>query len=427
MGGDGLKESLTRSLERQRKILGASLILTPVDSIPLFYDEQDVAGFLHGLYISDKQKNEGQKKESVIQFAGRERATRDLNLIHRKLAQSLGAAAGSLRLLSGLHAHVAVFMSLAGIGDSVLRLPVSAGGHIATDGILRRLGLRVSEMAVDRRHLCVDPEATLEIVRRERPKFVFVDRSEGLRYEDFRFLGRLQGPVKIFDASQYLPQIICGHYENPLRWGFDLLIFSFHKSFPGPQKAGVASRESGDVWQSLHRGLGELVSSAHPENSYRVGLVLADEQKLRAYTTRLLGTAVSLEERLLEAGVPAFSRELQGKGDWPPTQHLWIPLGTREKAFDFYRMLERARIHTTYRLLPYSLGWGVRMGTTAAAVAGLSEGETAELAETIAGIFRRGYSLKARQRVRALTKRMSAQAMTRWPRRGGEGGSSTNV
>src|SRR2546421_6282288 len=110
MRGASLKESLTRSLERQRKILGASVILTPVDSVPLFYDEQDIAGFLHGLYISDKLKNEGQKKESIIQFAGRERATRDLSLIHRKLAHSLGAAAGSLRLLSGLHAHVAVFM-----------------------------------------------------------------------------------------------------------------------------------------------------------------------------------------------------------------------------------------------------------------------------------------------------------------------------
>jgi glycine hydroxymethyltransferase len=427
MRGASLRESLTRSLERQRKILGASVILTPVDSIPLFYDEQDITGFLHGLYISDKLKNEGQKKESIIQFSGRERATRDLSLIHRKLAQSLGAAAGSLRLLSGLHAHVAVFMSLAGIGDSVLRLPVSAGGHFATEGILRRLGLRVSEMAVDRRHLCVDPDATLEIVRRERPKFVFVDRSEGLRYEDFRFLGQLQGPVKIFDASQYLPQIICGHYENPLRWGFDLLVFSVHKSFPGPQKAGVAARESGDVWQSLLRGLGELVSSAHPESSYRVGLVLADEQKLCSYTTRLLGTAVSLEERLLEAGVPAFRRELQGQGDWPPTQHLWIPLGTQEKAFDFFRMLERARVHTTYRLLPYSLGWGVRMGTTAAAVAGLSEDGTAELAHIITDVFQRGYSLKARQRIRALAKRMSIQAMTKWPYRSGEGGLSQSL
>lgn len=42
----------------------------------------------------------------------------ELNRIHRRLAECLGAAEGSLRLLSGLHAHIAVFMSLAGIGEA---------------------------------------------------------------------------------------------------------------------------------------------------------------------------------------------------------------------------------------------------------------------------------------------------------------------
>lgn len=406
-----------RSLERQRRILEASVVLTPVDSIPLFYDEQDVAGFLHGLYISDKTRSDAQKKESIIQFPRRERATHDINLIQRKLAQNLGAAAGSLRLLSGLHAHIAIFMSLAAIGDSVLLLPVTAGGHYSTAGILHRLGLRVIDMAVDRQRLCVDAEATLEIVRRERPRFVFVDRSEGLRYEDFRFLGQLEGPVKIFDASQYLPQIMYGHYENPLTWGFDLVVFSVHKSFPGPQKAGIVTRESGDLWQTLLRGLGELVSSAHHESSYRVGLVLADEQKLQHYTSRLLRSAIRLEEQLRNVGVPVFDRTKQGEQGWPSTHHLWITLPSQEQAFEYYRMLARARIHTNYRLLPYSLGWGLRVGTTAAVVAGLSDDETEELAHIIGSVFRNGYSLQARRSVRSIAKRMAAHAMTTWPHR----------
>ena len=61
--------------------MGASVVLTPVDSIPLFYDKQDIAGFLHGLYISDKTKTEAQQKASIIQFPGRARATHDINLI----------------------------------------------------------------------------------------------------------------------------------------------------------------------------------------------------------------------------------------------------------------------------------------------------------------------------------------------------------
>lgn len=179
-------------------------------------------------------------------------------------------------------------MSIAGIGESVLLLPEIAGGHFATKRILQRLGLRVMEMPVDMEHLCVDRAGTLAIVRDESPNFVFVDRSEGLRFEDFKFIGRLEGPVKVFDASHYLPQIICKQYENPLSWGFDLLIFTVHKSFPGPQKAGVATQKQGDIWNTLQQGLGQLVSSTHVENSYLTGLVLAKEEDLNAYASRIL-------------------------------------------------------------------------------------------------------------------------------------------
>ena len=235
--GPRLGELLKRSLERQKRVFDASIVLTPADSVPHLYEGDDFSSFLQGMYISDKRRDALQKQASKIQFGGRDHATDDLQQIHRAFAQSLGAAECSLRLLSGLHAHIVTFMSLAGIGDSVLLLPEIAGGHFATKKILERLGLRVLEMPVDTEHFRIDVDATLEMVRREVPTFIFVDRSEGLRFEDFQFLGELEGPIKIFDGSQYLAQILAGLYPNPLAFGFDLMLFTLHKSFPGPQKA----------------------------------------------------------------------------------------------------------------------------------------------------------------------------------------------
>ena len=34
---------------------------------------------------------------------------------------------------------------------------------------------------------CIDREATCRLIERVRPDFLFIDRSEGLRYEDFSF------------------------------------------------------------------------------------------------------------------------------------------------------------------------------------------------------------------------------------------------
>lgn len=410
-----LHESLTRSLERQRKIFGASVVLTPVDSVPLAYDEQNVSSFLQGFYISDKRKSLDQQRTSIILSAGREQATRDLQLIHMSFAEALGATDSSLRLLSGLHAHVAVFMSLASIGDSVLLLPELAGGHFATKSILERLGLRVIEMPVDLRHLCIDRDGTRAMVNATKPDFIFVDRSEGLRYEDFCFLGEVRGPVKIFDASQYLPQIICGKYRNPLSWGFDLLVFTLHKSFPGSQKAGIACRVTDDTWQRVVKGLGDLVSSSHPESTYRAALALAKTKELNEYTSRMLAIAIQIEEALSAAGVPVFARAYQGQAEWPSTHHIWLPMQSQDRAFALFTALARVRIQTNYRLLPYGLGWGIRMGTTVAATMGLCASEIEELAHVIQQVHRSGSSLKLRHQVRELARQHGALAMTSWP------------
>ena len=238
------REELLRSLEKQRALLSRSIVLTPVDSLPFGLADRDRTAFLHGLYLTDKMRDRDARIEAPVQFGGREQAAEDLFKIHRLIADALGAADGSLRLLSGLQAHAATFMSISAIGQTVMLLSEEAGGHFSTHAILKRLGLRTIDVPIDMERLCVDRAATLELVERERPEFVFVDRSEGLRYEDFSFIGGLEGPTTIFDASQYLTPIMTGRYENPLGWGFDLMLFTLHKNFPGPRRPGSSPARS---------------------------------------------------------------------------------------------------------------------------------------------------------------------------------------
>ncbi len=133
------REDLLRSLHAQRARLAESIVLTPVDSLPLILADRQHTAFLHGLYLSDKVRDESAQRAAVIQFGGRDQAAQDLNAIHELLAERLGAAASSLRLLAGLQAQVATFMGLASIGDSVLLLSEEGGGHVSTAAILRRL------------------------------------------------------------------------------------------------------------------------------------------------------------------------------------------------------------------------------------------------------------------------------------------------
>ena len=287
------RDSLMQSLEQQRRALADSIVLTPVDSLPLCLTDRNQTGFLHGLYLTDKIRDSESSKAAPILFGGRGQASQDLHAIHDLLANALGASKGSLRLLSGLHAHTATFMSVSEIGQTVMLLPVKAGGHFNSHAILHRLGLRTIDLPVDERRLCIDRSAALELVRSEQPDFIFIDRSEGLRFEDFAFLGEVRGPRKIFDASHYLPQILTERYENPLAWGFDLMLFSLHKSFPGPQKAGVVSRNDDSLWHSLVSGLSKFVSSSHAEDSYLLGLTLLRQGWLEVYNRAGAGSTVA--------------------------------------------------------------------------------------------------------------------------------------
>jgi glycine hydroxymethyltransferase len=398
---------LKRSLARQRALFDGSIVLTPVDNFPALRPFDDLTRWTHGLYASDKARSEEQLKQSEIAFAGRGRMTRDIRNIHAALAARFGGANASLRFLSGLHAHIILFMGLAQIGARVALLPPEAGGHFATPGILTRLGLRVEPLAVDRQRMCVDQPASLRRMAADPPDILFIDRSEGLKFEDFSAFAGLDVPIKIFDSSQYAAQILCGLYPNPFAWGFDLQVLTLHKSFPGPQKAAVVGRDD-RLWAGVMAGAGAFVSSSHVENSYLVGLLLARGKALETYAARLVPVAEMLESALHDDGVSVILRERVGAPEWPGTQHVWIAMEDRDRAYEAWRALERNRIQANYRKLPYGLGWGLRLGVTAAVSRGLTLASVPALARLISRILAGPPSRDHRREVTGLARAIRA-------------------
>lgn len=218
-----LASQLRASLAHQERLLKTSIILNPVENVPFAEDLAVVAGPLHGLYNTDKVRSRDQRSQTPLQFAGRQSIENDARTIYSLWAEALGAADATLRLLSGLHAHIVLFMAMAKPGQTVLLLPVEAGGHLSGKAIVERLGLVVTEMVVDNDGMCIDIERTLALCDHRGPDFVFVDRSEGLVFEDFSPLAAIDGSLAVFDSSQYLTNNICGDHPNPLEWEFDLM------------------------------------------------------------------------------------------------------------------------------------------------------------------------------------------------------------
>lgn len=386
-------EALISSIAQQKENFENTLILNPVENIPNPEILEPCSSFLHGLYNTDTIRTSEQKIESKIQFSGRDKITEDINQIYAMWQTILGGEAISMRLLSGLHAHIVLFMSISDIGQKVLALPEKAGGHVASYSILKRLGLQVRDIPFDCKEMKVDRVNCIKEIENFQPDFIFVDRSEGLVYEDFAWLGQYKTEFpcyKIFDASQYLTNIICHDYTSPFEMGFDLILSTLHKNLPGPQRALVCAKESNETWLRLRSGISTYVSNMHVFSIYSAGLMLKDYEKLTSLSRNMLENATLLEKELLVRNIPVVKRDISQKS--PPTHHCWIGPLSKHDAFDLYTTLEKIGIQTNYRLLPYDIGYGLRLGLSGATNSGLRTIHIPELAEIITKAYINGHS-----------------------------------
>ena len=388
------------SLYNQKHKFEDELILNPVENVPFVDILDPCSSFLHGLYNTDTLRNNEQKFNSKIQFSCRNEITEDINEIYKQWAKLLGAERISMRLLSGLHAHIIMFMGLTSIGDKVMILPEKAGGHLSGMAILYRLGLQIEEIPYDNENKCIDQEKFLQKYNSFQPQIIFIDRSEGLVYEDFTWISKFTTCYKIFDASQYLTNIICKDYKNPFDMGFDLIISTMHKNLPGPQRALIATKKNDKNWKKLRSSISTYVSNMHVFSIYSAGLLLNHQSQLKILSQRMLENTILLDAELEKNNVPIISRKCDLNN--PPTHHCWIKPHSQEEAFMLYLNLEKLGILTNYRLLPYDIGYGLRIGLSGATMCGLNSETIPQLSKYISYVLYNGYSENINKKVKTL-------------------------
>lgn len=369
------------------KLKDENLILNPVENLPLVFGNPTIAE-LQGLYITDKNRTDVQKKEAKILFGGREKYIEHIMQVYDIWKEVLGAEDITMRPHSGLNAHLLMFLGLGNVGDKVMLLPEEGGGHFSTHKILRRIGLEIINLPLDFANNCVDIEAAIKLQKQEKCQFLFIDRSEGLIYEDFTELCNKFDGYKVFDASQYLTNIIYKQFKSPFEMGFDVIISTLHKNFPGPQKALICTNnKNSKEWSNIMQVMYDCVSNIHADKIIQSYAIL-NNPYLEVYSRNILLNAVELEKELYKRGIPVVNRDYNQMN----THHLWIKCQNKDSAYKEYVDLEKNGILVNYRLLPYNNGYGLRLGTNCATIQGLSFQNIPQLAQCFSEIFSEKYN-----------------------------------
>ncbi len=326
---------------------------------------------------------------------------RALNLYHldpKKWAVNVQAYSGSPANLAILHALVPV-------GEKIMGMDLSMGGHL-THGykasVTGKLWKQVP-YGVDKKTERIDYAQVLKLATKEKPRLIIAGGSAYSRVIDFKRFRKIADAVHpeprrrailMVDMSHFAGLVAGGVYPSPFPYA-DVVMTTTHKTLRGPRAALIFSRRlpitnnqlpiSDLIDKSVFPGL-QGGPHANAIAAVAVALKEAATPAFKKYARQVVKNAQTLALELQKRGW----RIISGGTD----THLFL-MDTWERGIggkEAGERLERVGIIVNKNMLPYdtrrpSDPSGIRLGLAAMTTRGMKEKDMKNLAEKINAIL----------------------------------------
>jgi len=184
-----------------------------------------------------------------------------------------GAKYSDARTLTGMNCLMMVLTSLTEIGDSILILGSSAGGHASVKPIAERLGLKVGEVPFDYEKQDVDYEKLNQRLNNEEINFVLLAPSDIIHPFEVGKIDTTKTTL-LYDVSQLLGLIAAGLINNPLKAMEKIVMFGgTHKTFPGPA-SGLIMTNNDELHKRLETSINPIYIR-HTQMHQKVSLLFS--------------------------------------------------------------------------------------------------------------------------------------------------------
>ncbi len=359
-------------------------------SIPLIASENMTSELVRKCYLSDFGHRYAEGKVGERYYAGCKYIDEIEELAIRLTRRLFDVEHVNLQPISGVVANLAAFFALTNPGDTVLSISVPCGGHISHDRIsaagLR--GLKVSYYPFDVEAMNIDVPATEKLAKEIRPRLFILGSSLILFRQPVREIVEIAEDLNayvMFDASHVLGLIAGKVFPNPIKEEADVLTASTHKTFFGPQRALILSKER--VAKRIDKAVFPGVVSNHHLHSLAAYAVAAMEmlQFGEAYARQTVRNARKLAEELHGLGY----RVLGEKFGFTETHQIAVDVREFGGGDPVARKLETVGIILNKNLLPWDSidrtanPSGIRIGVQEVTRLGMEEEEMVEIAKFI--------------------------------------------
>lgn len=287
----------------------------------------------------------------------------------------------NLRPISGLNAMMIALAALGGpAGSTVVSILVASGGHYATGELISRFGYRWHP--VDCAHGRIDLDRLEQVLASGTVSLVYADVQNSRHVLDVAAVAELvhhYPPARLHvDCSHTLGLVLGGAHPNPLDCGAGSISSSLHKTFPGPHRGLLVTRDE-TTHALLRKTQFTMVSSHHFATALAAACTALEFETYGAgYASAVITNAQVLAASLADHGFDVAG----GEAGYTDTHQVWVRLND---PFTVSDQLARWRIRGNIQHdLPGCPGPMFRLGTAEPTVLGATATDMRDLAAVIA-------------------------------------------
>ena len=308
-------------------------------------------------------------------------------LAQKRACELFGMDHANVQPHSGAQANMAVFMYALKIGDNVLGMDLSNGGHLSHGSPVNFSGMyfNVKSYGVDDEGN-IDYENVRQMAIEHKPKLIICGASNYSKIIDFKKFREIADEVGAYlmaDIAHIAALVATGLHPSPAPYA-DFVTTTTHKSLRGPRggitmcKAEHATGIDKAVFPGLQGGPLEHIIAAKA-----VALLEASKPEFKDYAAQIIKNAKALAQGLMDEGMSIV-------GGMTENHLMTLDLRkTGKTGKDMANVLERVGITANKNTVPNDpqspfVTSGIRLGTPAVTTRGFKEDDMVEVAKIIA-------------------------------------------
>lgn len=339
----------------------------------------------------------------------------EIEEIARERAKQLfNAEHANVQPHSGSQANMGVYLSVLQLGDTVLGMNLTAGGHLTHGHPLNFSGTlyRFVDYGVTKDSETIDYEEVRRVALKEQPKLIVAGASAYPRVIDFakfREIADEVGAYFMVDMAHIAGLVAAGEHPSPVPYA-DFVTTTTHKTLRGPRGGLILCKKEHAALldKKVFPGMqgGPLM---HIIAAKAVCLQEAMQPEFKEYAKQIIANCAVMSNTLKEEGF----RIVSGGTD----NHLILvdvksSLNMSGKLAE--KLLDEAGITCNKNTIPFEtekpfVTSGIRLGTAAMTTRGFKENEFRQVALWISRVLKNAEDEAVREEVRKEVRALTVQ------------------